>query len=495
MTTTISVLEQVRKLQEDAENGTLLLSRSRDRLSIFYREGIVQSVSSSMDTHRLGTYLVRAGLLADKDVPKVLSEARKHRTLFGETAVNQKLLQSAELAEAVRHQAMDLFIHALENGFVTESFTKQVHSVYAPAGISVGSVLLEMSRLNPAVLDSESTTLFTLKNQENLSGVPWLPRELCVLAELTTPSSVETLIQSTGLDETTLRRILAVFDRLGMIEEVGVGAAPTSTSSEETGVARKTDFPFERLVPLVSNAVFSEELEIVHNPSSFISEQFKTLKVRLRVLSNAPRVITISSPEQQDGKSLISANFALTLSMEPGRRIVIVDCDLRSPTLDTYLGVSPEPGLIQHLSDGHMSPYCFMRRIGNLYFLTSGGVSDSPTEMLSLRKMKELVETLKKDFDNVILDAPPFAPIADAQIISGLSDGVLMVVRRGKTSNHSVENALKVVDRKKVLGVVFNDVEPTLLNGYFGRYDYGYSRYAYSGKRRIPPSKKGYLDK
>jgi capsular exopolysaccharide synthesis family protein len=207
-------------------------------------------------------------------------------------------------------------------------------------------------------------------------------------------------------------------------------------------------------------------------------------------------VLTISSPEQEDGKSLVSSNFALALSMETGRRTVIVDCDLRSPSLDKYLGVAPEPGLIQHLSNGRLSPYCCMRRIGNLYFMTTGGISESPTEMLSLRKMKELVESLRRDFDTVILDAPPYSPIADAQIASGMSDGVIMVIRSGKTSKSSIEHAFKVMDKKKLLGVVFNDVEPTLLNSYYYRYQYSYAgkgRYG-SEKRRLRSTPKGYLD-
>jgi capsular exopolysaccharide synthesis family protein len=318
--------------------------------------------------------------------------------------------------------------------------------------------------------------------------------ELAILGELDGAASIEILTQSTGIEEPTVRKILAVFSRLGIIEQVGDSTAESAPSSP----IKKSEFAFERLVPFVSNAVFSEELEVVRNPSSFISEQFKTLKVRIRQdHQNPPRVLTISSPEQRDGKSLVSANFALALAMDAGRRTVLVDCDLRSPSLDKYLGVVPEPGLIQHLSNGRFHAHCCMRRIGNLYFMTSGGISESPTEMLSLRKMKELIESLRKDFDTVILDAPPYSPIADAQIVSGLSDAVIMVIRSGKTSKSSIEQAFKVIDKKKLLGVVFNDVEPTLLNSYYHRYQYSYGlngRSGYSERRRLRSTPKGYLD-
>jgi Mrp family chromosome partitioning ATPase len=109
----------------------------------------------------------------------------------------------------------------------------------------------------------------------------------------------------------------------------------------KSALIKQTSFPFDRLVPVVTNAVIGEKLEVIRNPSSFISEQFKTLKVRIREdVENPPQVMTISSPDQQDGKSLISANLGIALSMEVGRRTVIIDCDLRNPTLSKHLGVS-----------------------------------------------------------------------------------------------------------------------------------------------------------
>jgi len=128
--------------------------------------------------------------------------------------------------------------------------------------------------------------------------------------------------------------------------------------------------------------------------------------------------------------------------------------------------------------------------------MTSGGISESPTELLSLRKMQELIETLKKDFDTVILDAPPLSPIADARIVSGLSDGIILVVRSGKTSNRSTEDAFKNVDKKRLLGVVLNDVAPTSFNRYLHRYYYGYGadKGTYSRQPKIRVVPKGYLD-
>jgi len=496
------LLEELRRLQENRESGVVVLSKLDQRVTVSYREGVIQAASSNLDTHRIGAYMIREGFLSEADVPRVLADARREKILFGEAAVRRKLLDGPELGEIVRNQAIELLKHAFKNSFVRESFTRGLRSYYISANINVAFVLLELSRSNATPFEAKPETVIALKNGEDLSGVPWYPKELCVLGELSRSTVFSGLLESTGIEEKALKRILGVLDRLGILETFNDGRGTDATipvgAAGKTALMKQVSFPFERLVPVVTNAVIGEKLEVVRNPSSFISEQFKTLKVRIREdRETPPRVMTVSSPDQQDGKSLISANLALTLAMEPGRRIAIVDCDLRNPTLNKHLGVSGEPGLIQYLSNGHMSPFCYMRRLGNLFFLTAGGVSENPIELLSLQKMKELVQDLKRDFDTVILDAPPFSPIADARIISGLSDGLIMVIRRAKTSHSSIENAFKILDQTKLLGVVFNDVKPMLFNTYFSRgyYNYGVdSRYLYAGNRKSRVSPKNYLE-
>ena len=501
MTQQNSLLDEIRKLQETRESGVLALTKIDQRVNVSYKEGVIQAVSSNLESHRIGSYLIREGFMSEADVPKVLADARRENILFGEAAVRRNLLEATELAEIVRRQSADLLKHAFKNSFVRESFTKGLRSFYIPANINVAFVLLELSRSNMTPFDANPASVITLRTSDDLSGVPWFPKELCVLGELSHSTTVATLLESTGIEEQTLRRILGVFDRLGILETVQDEREANSIPVEVAGknaLMKQTSFPFDRLVPVVTNAVIGEKMEVIRNPSSFISEQFKMLKVRIREdVENPPQVMTVSSPDQQDGKSLISANLGIALSMEVGRRTVIIDCDLRNPTLSKHLGVSSEPGLIQYLSNGNMPPYCYMRRLGNLFFLTSGGVSENPIELLSLRKMKDLIEKLKMDFDTVILDAPPFSPIADARVVSGLCDGLIMVIRRGRTSLGSIENAFKILDQSKLLGVVFNDVKPMLFNTYFnqGYYHYGVdSRYLYSGDRKALAKPKNYLE-
>src|SRR5262249_47809974 len=110
----------------------------------------------------------------------------------------------------------------------------------------------------------------------------------------------------------------------------------------------------------------------------------------------------------------------------------------------------------------------------------------NPIEILSMHKMRRLIDSLKSHFDTIILDAPPYSPIADARIVSGMSDGLIFVVRRGKTSYSSIDRAFKSIDRTKLLGVVFNDVQPMLFHTYhnFDYYNYGRKGQIYSSGER-----------
>jgi len=420
--------------------------------------------------------------------------ARRQKIIFGEAVVRKGLANQAEIATVARRQVTELLDHALKNGFSVDSFKSNLRSYYAPARITYSNIVLELCRSNVVPFVPSTNTRITLAEGTDLSLFEWHPQELYALSELQHPTTFEKLLSGTGLKETALKRILGVLDALGVIV---VREGSTTEQPEEHALIANSAFPFEHLIPIVRNAVLSQKLEVAKNEYSFTSEQFKNLKVLITEANTTSplKVLTVSSPDAQDGKSLVAANLAFSFAMDPGRRVIVVDCDLRSPALGKYLGVGGDPGLLQYLANGHLSPYCYVRRLQNLYFMTTGGEALNPVEVLSMQKMKQLIDRLKKDFDTIILDAPPYCPIADARVVTGLSDGLVMVVRRGKTSCSSSDRAFKAIDRNKLLGVVFNDVQPMLFNTYynFEYYHYGEQK-VYSNRRKIRSAPKNYLE-
>ena len=488
---TTSVIDEVSRLCDERQTGVLLLSNSKgERISVSFSEGFIDTASSNRGSRRLGDYLIRDGYITSKDLDSLQGAAQRQKIVLGEAIVRKKLVSHGEVGRAVRRQTLELLGHALEDGFKVSSFTNSLRSFYVPARITFSHVLLDLSRKSTESFEPARGLAISLDTDKDMSGFPWNPEELSVLNALGTPQTFENLARATAMPELQLKRVLGVLERVGAVKMV----SPSETARTESLALAKPEMSLEILVPEVTNAVLDEKLEVARNEFSFTSEQFKNLKIQLRQAeSETPlKVFTVSSPDAQDGKSLISVNLAFAFAQDPGCKVLIIDCDLRKPTLDRYLGVTTEPGLLQYLSAGPMRPQCFLRRINNLHFMTAGGIAPNPIEALSMRKMKELVEHLRTVFDTIILDAPPFSPIADARVVTALSDGLLMVIRSGKTAYSSTDRAFKAIDQRKLLGVVLNDVKPMPFQTYhsYSYYQYGENQLVYSGNGKGSGSKK-----
>ncbi len=474
-----SILEELQRLHQEKQTGILSLKGATgESLDVFFREGLIEAASSNSGGSRFGDYLVKGGHVQAREFDAIRLEAERQKISFGEAVVRRNLADAAYVAAAARSQCLDLLQHAVNAGFSVDCFTPSLRSRFAPARVSFQQVLLELARSRTPAFQAAPEIALVANPDQDLSLFPWQPEEISVLNGLRTPQTLRELQALTGLAEKVLRKIAGV---LLDLEVIAVVEDAEAWKAECTSIAvQESGFKFEDLIPVVSDAVLSEKLKVARNESSFTNEQFRNLKVQLRESEpEAPlKVITISSPEAQDGKSFISLNLAFSFSRDPGRRVILLDCDFRGPTVAQSLGVSPEPGLLQYLESPSLGPYCFVRRFESLYFMTTGGVATNPIEILSMRKMKELIDHLRKDFDTIILDAPPYSPIADARVVTGLSDGLLMVVRHGKTSYSAADHAFKAVDRNKLLGAIFNDVKPSL----FKPYQNGYHQYSKKGE-------------
>ncbi len=484
------LLERIRQIQEDGRTGVLQLGKEGKEITVYFRDGLIEGAGSDMTQLHLGKVLTRRGVLQSAAVPGLIKRARRKRMTIGRAAVSRKMLDNTELKDGVYEQVVQALNYAISNNFEVRSFKDAPVDLYMPARLEFEGLMLELARTNIEPIQLDPYCLLSLNNGRSLSHLPWLPQELSVLSRLKTPCTVQDLAASTGLEYARLNRILSVFNSLKLVNQVEV--APSTS----TALVKREGFPFEHLIPEISISDLSNKLETFHNPTSFISEQFKTLKVQIaKAATKAPlRVIAVSSSNMEEGKSLISANLAVSFSKGLGRRIVVVDCDMRNPSLHKFLGISAEPGLLGYLESDYLQPYCYMRRLEKLYLMTGGGISSNPIELLSSTRMKELIACLRTDFDTIILDCPPFGPIADAQILTSLADGLLMVARSGKTTYGALETAFQNVDKSKLIGMVFNDVKPMMFNTqyYYKYYNYR-SDYPYTATK-VPRRQKTYLE-
>ncbi len=486
------LLERIRELQEAGETGLLSIGQRGQVITVFFRDGLISAVSTNIPEHQLGQYLTKHGYLDQRELVRLVDESRRRHTLLGETAVARTVLDDAELVELVQSQAAQVLAHALRYNYEIRSFDRSAPpSFFMPARIDHMHLMLEMARCNLRPFKIEPGALIGLRNGKALPPLPWYPAELSVITELKQPKTVHELAAATGLEYPRLAKVLFVLDSLNLVTRV------QSTPSESTALVRRDGFPYESVIPEIRRTGLSDKLEVVLNESSFVSEQFKTLKVRLSELGRQLKVITVCSPDMKAGKTLISVNLAASFARDPGRKVIILDCDFRNPSLHKYLGVTPEPGLLGYLEGDYLQSYCYMRRLDKMYVLTAGVPAPNPVELLLSDRMRGLIDYLRIEFDTIIIDAPPLEPISDSQILAGMSDGTLLVVRSGKTTYGGVEKALKNLDQRKLLGVVFNDVKPRLFNT---QYDHRY--YSYGGRTYYPyrqthaprPRRKTYLE-
>jgi len=195
-------------------------------------------------------------------------------------------------------------------------------------------------------------------------------------------------------------------------------------------------------------------------PKSIAAEQYRQLRTRLAFAENAHalRTVLVTSPQKGEGKSITSANLALTMAQELQRRVVIVEADLRKPSLQHMFGLPPGPGLAEFLV-GAAELKEVMRFLPdhNLTVITAGTAPTNPAELLGSTAMRRLLDQLRTRFDRVILDTPPVLPLADVAVLAPMVDGALLVVRAGVTPKPAIENALRGFDSSRLIGVVLNE--------------------------------------
>jgi protein-tyrosine kinase len=220
------------------------------------------------------------------------------------------------------------------------------------------------------------------------------------------------------------------------------------------------------------------------HPQNAPTEEFRTLRTRLNHMQSLQPIhtVVVTSPSPAEGKSFAAVNLALAEAQLAGNLTLLCDFDFRRPIVHHLFQTDRNPGITDYLQ-GKCQVHEALRRIAdtNLFMMPAGEAVINPLELLNLKKVKELLDHLSSLFNWIILDTPPLLFAADANLLSTLCHGTILVVRIGTTTIDSVSRTMQSLCQNNVLGIVVNGARRSEL---YSKYSYYNSYYPPNGKDR-----------
>jgi capsular exopolysaccharide synthesis family protein len=205
------------------------------------------------------------------------------------------------------------------------------------------------------------------------------------------------------------------------------------------------------------------------------TEEFRSLRSRLYQIREREKqplqTLLVASAMPGEGKTFVAVNLARAIVQQRGRRVLLIDTDLRLRRMHTFLGASPVPGVTEYLR-GERDIFSVLQRgpQDGLFFIAGGEPVSNPAELIGSGRLKPLIQRMAPVFDWIILDSPPSVPVTDASLLAAISDGVLVVVKAGETPYDIARKGCQQFRDKHLVGVVLNRVAPGTS---YGAYYYG----------------------
>jgi capsular exopolysaccharide synthesis family protein len=202
---------------------------------------------------------------------------------------------------------------------------------------------------------------------------------------------------------------------------------------------------------------------IVHtDPKSPVAESYRVLRTNIQFTSvDKPiKTMVVTSSGPGEGKTTTIANLAIAFA-QSGSKVLLIDADLRKPRIHKVFHVPNDVGMTTILAQRIEYTECLTRSVvDNLYILASGPIPPNPSELLSSQAMKKFIDSLKNDFDIILIDAPPIGVVTDSAILSTITDGTILVVSSGQVEAEAVQRSKELLVRvnANLLGVVLNKI-------------------------------------
>ncbi len=326
------------------------------------------------------------------------------------------------------------------------------------AGVSAG-----LKSNNFRIVDSARTPTGPIE--------PNIPRNLLFAMVLGLASGIGMAFLLEGIDNT-----VRTTEQAQMISGLAsLGMIPLGSKSARDGPNSK------RLV--IATSKEAVELVTQVRPQSQMAESYRALRTSL-LLSNLgapPRVVMVTSALPQEGKTTTSINSAVVLAQK-GVRVLLIDADLRRPSIHKTLGMGPHSGLSNVLTGSATLEDAITRSaiLPNLFVLTAGTPPPNPAELLASTNMRDVLAQLREQYDHIVIDTPPSLSVTDAVVLSPRADAVVLVIRSGQTTKQALRRSRDILTQvnAKVVGVLLNAVDLSSPDYYY-YYEYQgkYARY------------------
>jgi protein-tyrosine kinase len=277
--------------------------------------------------------------------------------------------------------------------------------------------------------------------------------------------------------------------------EVNVHRPSTIAASDERGIdnsepGRNPSGGQEGARPAADSKTWDERLLRAVNFSGQISESFRVLRSKILMPLDgrqAPKTIMVTSVLPREGKTFVTANLGIALAQSVDQFSLLVDCDLRLPSLAKLFGVSDDRGLADYLRNkAEMVGLIQKTSMEKLSILASGIPPANPAELLGSARMHGLVGELSSRYPDrfVIFDSPPLQVASESMVLAQVVDGVVLVVRYGVSTRSLVEKAIEEIGKQKIIGMIFNGHKDNFITSRFINKNYLYYEDYYRGKKK-----------
>jgi capsular exopolysaccharide synthesis family protein len=249
----------------------------------------------------------------------------------------------------------------------------------------------------------------------------------------------------------------------GLVNKVADEALPEQTVAEV----------FKQFPKLKVSVAAQERLVCYTDTESLAAEAFRLLGVRLRNLKQKRplKKVLITSTIPQEGKTMTTTNLACTLSASTKQRVLLLDGDLRRPSVAQKFGLGNLGGLSEWLQGkGSRLPNIYHLEEPGLWLLAAGTTTSNALELLQSPRLPVLVDELAKWFDWIFIDSPPVLPLADTSVWMRMADGILLVTRQGTTEKRLLQRGLEAIDQKKLIGALLNCSRNSVHDNYYYHY-------------------------